>query len=833
MSRAHVDRRSTQTWNRNVSVQLRCLFNFCSSEYDDLKTLKCHLSGHIDEGLTVTCPFDGCSKTFNVKSSFLTHISRYHKGWDVTKIAPVHICELTERSFQGEGSHVEPEEPESFNIDAEQSDNFCSDQVKDNFTESLAQFYLGLQAKYLVPASTITEIANEMRTISDIQQEYTVDALACELGQYGVPKETVTSLGNSIYEQSPMHKALHEKGHLTTQHKRLKYYKSHYDYVEPVEVFLGRNRSGQKRHYHYIPILETLKVILKQQGFDQHSPSSNSEDDVLCDVTDGWAIKSNAMFSSDPDSLKVMLFQDAFEVANPLGSAKTKHKVLAVYFTLGNFHPHQRSTVDQIQLALLCVEKDCKYFGMDKIFNKLVSDLCELEERGISFNGKIYKGTVACIMGDNLGSHMIGGFTENFSTAQYFCRYCLATKSEFQSNPLTVFTHRNPADHNETVRFLESNDEVHTHHGVKCDSVFNKLSNFHVCQPGLPACLAHDLFEGVVDYDLALFLQFLIRTQKWFSYEVLNERIKSFPGESSDKLNTIPTTGARLGGHAAQNRWLLKFLPVLVHDTIEDADNEVWGLVLLLRELVEFVCAPRLSELQIAFMKGLIELYVELRQELFPRVQLRPKHHYLLHYAHLTLQFGPLIYTWTMRFESKHSYFKRCIRASKNFINVTKSLAERHQLLQAYQSCGTLFRSQVHVSDSTRFYPELYDQNIKTVVGEFDLNSSNSVVTESVQVKGTTYANGMLVLLSYAKGLLQLGQIASIFVKNETTVLLLLRGKTASWIPELGLYELDENASDLFSCHDLNKLDDYHPLYSYQRGTRWLIPLKHTPTWNL
>lgn len=232
------------------------------------------------------------------------------------------------------------------------------------------------------------------------------------------------------------------------------------------------------------------------------------------------------MFSSDPDSLKVMLFQDAFEVANPLGSAKTKHKVLAVYFTLGNFHPHQRSTVDQIQLALLCVEKDCKYFGMDKIFNKLVSDLCELEERGISFNGKIYKGTVACIMGDNLGSHMIGGFTENFSTAQYFCRYCLATKSEFQSNPLIVFTHRNPADHNETVRFLESNNEVHTHHGVKCDSVFNKLSNFHVCQPGLPACLAHALFEGVVDYDLALFLQFLIRTQKWFSYEVLNERIK-------------------------------------------------------------------------------------------------------------------------------------------------------------------------------------------------------------------------------------------------------------------------------------------------------------------
>lgn len=83
-----------------------------------------------------------------------------------------------------------------------------------------------------------------------------------------------------------------------------------------------------------------------------------------------------------------------------------------------------------------------------------------------------------------------------------------------------------------------------------------------------------------------------------------------------------------------------------------------WELVLLLRELVEFVCAPRLSESQIAYMKDLIELYVESRQELFPRVKLRPKHHYLLHYAHLSLQFGPLIHTWTMCFESKHSYLK-------------------------------------------------------------------------------------------------------------------------------------------------------------------------------
>lgn len=69
---------------------------------------------------------------------------------------------------------------------------------------------------------------------------------------------------------------------------------------------------------------------------------------------------------------------------------------------------------------------------------------------------------------------MIGGFTENFSVAQYFRRYCLVTKDVFLSNPLIVCTHRDSADYNESVQFLESHPEVTMHQGIKGNSVFNK-----------------------------------------------------------------------------------------------------------------------------------------------------------------------------------------------------------------------------------------------------------------------------------------------------------------------------------------------------------------------
>lgn len=121
-----------------------------------------------------------------------------------------------------------------------------------------------------------------------------------------------------------------------------------------------------------------------------------------------------------------------------------------------------------------------------------------------------------------------------------------------------------------SVQFLERHLEVTMHQGIKHNSVFNKLSNFHVCHPGLQPCLAHDLFEGVVDYDLAMCLQYLIKTKMWFSYESLNDRLRSFPGESSNKPNALPNKGVKLGGHAAQNGRLLRFLPLLLHDRIAE-----------------------------------------------------------------------------------------------------------------------------------------------------------------------------------------------------------------------------------------------------------------------
>jgi hypothetical protein len=50
-----------------------------------------------------------------------------------------------------------------------------------------------------------------------------------------------------------------------------------------------------------------------------------------------------------------------------------------------------------------------------------------------------------------------------------------------------------------------------------------------VCGPGLPPCLGHDLFEGVVQYDLALILKHLSKAGVTaMSYFYLNQQIQTF-----------------------------------------------------------------------------------------------------------------------------------------------------------------------------------------------------------------------------------------------------------------------------------------------------------------
>lgn len=182
--------------------------------------------------------------------------------------------------------------------------------------------------------------------------------------------------------------------------------------------------------------------------------------------------------------------------------------------------------------------------------------------------------------------------------------------------------------------------------GVKFDSVFKQLKYYHVCQPGLPPCLGHDLFERIVSVALAMYIKHLVTIEKQFTYCQLNRIMANFPYKGSDANNKpceVRPDGEKLGGHAAQNWCLLRLLPVMVGERIKTPlEDDVWQLCLKLREVVDLICAPKIHTNQVAYFTIFIEEYLQLRSTLFPGKLLKAKHHYLVCYPELILHFGPL-----------------------------------------------------------------------------------------------------------------------------------------------------------------------------------------------
>lgn len=94
--------------------------------------------------------------------------------------------------------------------------------------------------------------------------------------------------------------------------------------------FLGTDENRKERHAQYIPIKDTLTVLLKDAAVWEECCTSGNESTplIFSDVCDGSVFKSNPLFSDPGITLKVILYQDAFELVNPLGSAKKSTRCL-------------------------------------------------------------------------------------------------------------------------------------------------------------------------------------------------------------------------------------------------------------------------------------------------------------------------------------------------------------------------------------------------------------------------------------------------------------------------------------------------------------------------
>lgn len=791
----------------------------CSTEKDFFH----HIGNHLKSHETVFCVFNGCDFKTNIYNTFLKHKSRKHNQCTRKDFKNVVLL-----NCQTECVNLDVlAEREQVDIAVD-----CESKVSSHTVlEKIGLLLLQLGSVYNVSVKCIDQLVEELHFISSSVSLDSVKNLiksAFSSNKFSVDQAFLNDLAEQLCNSHPISIALGASSPLTSAFKRRRFFKDHFQYVSAVEYNLDLSHN---KTFQYVPVLETLKSILNHKSIadtvlSRYSTITGSFQSVF----DGTAYKQNNFFLGTDLKLSIILYVDDFEVCNPLGTSRKKHKITAVYWALANLPSQIGSVTTSIHLGLLCKAVDLKQFGYKTVLEPLLRDIAILEQEGvfISSLGKQIRGTVLCVIADNLGSHSISGLVESFS-GSYCCRFCLGHSSEYQTQEVRsgVFVPRTKEDYASHVETVKENPHLTQVFGVKqlCP-LTDKLNHFHFVS-GYPPDVLHDLFEGVVPRELALCFHVFIK-RKYFSLSELNNLILQFPFKGSDKVNSphaIPQNYINrktIGGNAHENWALISFLPLIVGCQIPPEDS-TWNLLLTLKDIVELAVSPFHTAESIAYLDFKISEHRERFFDVFPEETLTPKHHFLEHYPALIEKHGPLVGVWTMRFEAKHRFFKRVVRQTSNFKNVLLTLSVRHQMMMAYHNHTNVGQPNFCVTRVSVMPVELLHSGIQKVLREKSPLLSCAQLANTVTCHGTRYTVGMILCCGSTGGLPDFWGIIQMIILDEK-VHFIVKNQVAWYMEHLRSFQLEDGGK--VALYEQHQLTDFYPLVAYKVGGRRLVTLK-------
>lgn len=599
------------------------------------------------------------------------------------------------------------------------------------------------------------------------------------------------------------------------------------------ESYYVNQFSGHKRRkvshtdkFYYIPILQSLKNLLELDDFQAEvmNPHAQVSDDYLGDFCDGTSFKTHPLFSSDPFALQVIGYYDELEIVNPIGSYIKKHKLGCMFFFLANVRPQFRSTFKAIHLVAVAKHQDIVKYGIDKFLTPFVEDLKDLYCDGItvSFGGEertIY-GALLAFLADTLAAHLVGGFKESMSFSLRICRSCMITLPQVKECLVeSSCLLRTPATHFEQCSLLLGplHEHYSTSFGIKRLSKLEEVPSFSVIN-GVPHDIMHDLYEGVVPYELKLLLRHCVHA-KYFTIEELNERIEGYDFGSNSPVPIDPkllSKPNKIRQSASQMMALSRELPLLIADTIAH-DDQHWHSFLILLKICSIAVSPLCTHDTIAYLRILIEEKLFLFQQLYPEESMTPKLHYMVHYPSQIERLGPLIHSWNMRQEAKLSFVKRVSRRS-NYKNVAKTVAKKHQfwLCHQIQADSHLLTPRFESSKKVLSNPLSEEDNyIQTELLQLIPHLALDSIVEHpswVNLQSSHLCKGVYVLLNYNLMRPVFGKVIDIVTIEQTVVLCVLKYYGHTFHAHYNCYEIGNcGAIVAVSAH---VLADHRPLHA-------------------
>ncbi|KAK3929199.1 Zinc finger protein 653 [Frankliniella fusca] len=659
-----------------------CCGSGCARQFKDVRSFNAHCKLAHQSLSKYTCQFDNCRNKYSVYNAFRRHlIIGHHVPIFATEEVPSHVSTNVEHDFVTD--HFE----EAVN-DPPQSSELSSDipSISRDYKRLLEDQENNLVAKlYSNPAYP----RNLVNIVITLFYEHFEQVVTSSLDPNLSPH-----LQNEI---AGMFKVLKNPFcHLKTEYMRLKHFESCGSYIPPIsyEIDCREERARSKDGVtirmksvtgEFIPLGKLLTKFFQLPDVFADTMSYmqylKSKPDLLLNLTqcDRWKEKVSK-FSEQDIAIPLNCYYDEVEPNKALGPHC--EPLGCTYIQVASLPPAWSSKLENIFLALLFDAHNRTVYSNHKCFRPLINELILLETKGIivSIPGfgdvKLYF-VVAFLLGDNKGLNGVCGFVECF-TSNHYCRECFCTKEVARSMFVEdVSLLRTPENYQADLLFGDSSVT-----GIKEECIFNQLPSFET-----PTDIAldefHDLIEGVAHYTFVPVLRHFHNLNSLF-ISTLNDRLYYFDlGVDSDNrpplINLdILLKKEKLKMTGAEMVTFIRIFGVLVHDMVPENDP-YYELYLLLHAIASMLQAKRMprnfSTILALKVKDHNRLYCEIT-----KLHLKPKHHFLLHYARSLSILGPFSNLSTIRFEAKHRLITMSANSCMSRVNLAHTVAIKHQL---------------------------------------------------------------------------------------------------------------------------------------------------------
>lgn len=179
--------------------------------------------------------------------------------------------------------------------------------------------------------------------------------------------------------------------------------------------------------------------------------------------------------------------------------------------------------------------------------------------------------------------------------------------------------------------------------------------------------------------------------------------------------------------------------------------HKAWRVVEYLLKINQIISSSILKEENLINLDNYTEKYLDFYKATFD-THLTPKLHFMTHYANTIRKMGPITDLQMMRGDAKHQTFTQLAKNTKCYVNICKTLSDKHQERMESELRTNTFSDQIQTSKT--FKPAMINgklitelESYKQIFSEHFHNKSDTIVRDFLIANSFRFQKGLFVLL--------------------------------------------------------------------------------------